>query len=131
MGTYYTALKTTTRINNGAKVYDIIKEAATHYDNYGWQEDVLESESLYEIADVFGILIHYTEKGLIPILFDTYGSMIWYDVLPKIAPYMKNGKISGIDSDGEKFEIVFKNGECIINGNILLGIDYKDYGMEV
>lgn len=131
MSTYYTALKTTTRINDGAKVYDIIKEAATHYDNYGWQEDVLESKSLYEIADVFGICIHYTEKGLIPILFDTPGSILWYDILPKISPYMKEGKISGFNSDGEKFKIVFKNDECIINGNILLGIDYKDYGMEV
>ena len=125
MGTYYTALQTTTRINNGAKVFDIIKSAAKSYTNYGWYDDIQNTTNLYQVADVFGILTHLTDDGIIPILNDTYGSAIWYEVLPKIAPYMENGYISGLDSDGEPFNITFDDGKCIINGNILLGVSHN------
>lgn len=122
MGRYLTALETTTRFkaSDSGRILAAFQEVAESYPtNYGWRQTVLDATSLKEIADEFNIQLYHTDTPagcIIPILSDTYLSDLFIDILPKIAPYMANGKIAGLDSEGGDFSITFKNGKATRKG---------------
>lgn len=116
MGHYAYELKeATTTINkeNFNEVLSKIKEevGTDRWSCYGWRQDVLEAETLEDVAKVFNIqLVDEGDDNYRPYINDVYVSNFFKYLINIVAPYMTDGEIQ-VDDEYDTVTIKFEDGK--------------------
>lgn len=114
MGNYAYELKEATTLINKkdfSKVLEDIKNEVRkkEWKCYGWRDDVLNAETLEDIARIFNIKLTYEGNGFYrPVVNNVYVSYFFKDLIKIVAPYMTDGKIM-INDEYDDIVITFCN----------------------
>ena len=122
MGHYLTTTKSTSSFPSQycKAVVDAIKIVCKRdeYNHCAWQQDVLNSTTIYQIAEIFGIDLH-SEIGTdlnqrIYFSFnEVYASCAFPSIAKAIAPFMSDGITEGISEYGN-WKVEFKDKQVTI-----------------
>lgn len=125
MSSYIQAISTKSYFKEEHKedLLKLAKSAAAAYApglSIGWRADVLNAETLADVAREFNITLYHTDSlgdgvQVLPIVNETYRTDFFKQLLPLIAPYMSDGSIELLDSDYGLYVVEFKGGAVTVS----------------
>lgn len=105
---------------NKSEVLEAARAAAAAYApglSIGWRDEVMNAETLADVARVFNIELYHTDAlgdgcQVLPIFNEVYHSGYFAQLLPRVAPFMADGRLELLDSDYGLYVVEFKGGRA-------------------